>query len=992
MKIVTKLLEQANQSRSVWALWNWNSQITEEQMNKQFYQIKDAGFSGIILRPSKSISPLYLSEEFNYFFIQLLALAEKESISVMMGDDLSTPPVSPFSQTLTLQKNHRAIRLTLIDEQNLESGEQFQFTPEQGRQEYLLVSPRTSQRRISLEGTKLLYDGTEETTTKWTAPKGSWKIIRLAVVDAKTDTGELIPNFFSMKCAQSYINTVLEPLCELQGKKLSPSFKGLYCEMPPIVPSKTGIPWDEELFVSKYRSRFKRNLITTLPALFFPAHENDAKYRPHVLNFIQDTLMERFPSVCQKWATSKKLDFWFIGAESDVTDLNSSVSPLFTLANNDYNVTGLRCDTDSPISEAAVITTAALNRDLYKRSTAVVINRNNHMKSNTLAEAKYFADSAILNGADIIIIDGLYMNQEYTFSRTTPPGISFAHPDFPKMKELVSTIRNTIAATTSQMEFPSCVALLYPSQSAMADYAVADPAIIQNVTATFLKVVDQLHASQVPFTILTEQDATECKVNSDGTLIHPKSDKVISGIILPYSRLINNSLFVLLEKFAIKKGTVIFLNEAPQGSFDDGVSGTFVNRVEKLINAKSKSVYASTTAELPNYFTPEQTHVDYRITPEVDLEAIRINFSQYEDLTGVTIQNRSDELLPLALPRINHHRYYQFDPINGKICKVDSGDPQHEENFQFDVQPHETLILFSSGGTAGSIKEGLLEQELYQYRIRMRNDRWGFVANSLNNFPLTRWNTRMSIDRGTGVLSNYYETTFELATAAVESYLVFADSRAKADKSIQNRFKVLLNGQELPILDDRTPSPEDAWAYFDDDSSILLYSLEEYLERGTNTIRIMRNSTGPTPEPLLYPPIVSVKAPVEQTPKGWRIIPAPEENNFSWGGNGYPYLVGTGTYTHSFEVPQGAERIVLCFDKLSGSADIALNGESLKTLLWPPYRLDITDMVIEKRNELTVTVRNSLSAISHLNGKDSGISGDVFLEVYDPSMSNADEE
>ncbi len=332
MKIVTKLLEQAEKKPVAWALWNWNSQITEEHLLRQFSEIKDSGFSGIILRPTCTITPDYLSDEFNTFFLSLLSLAEKNDISVMLGDDQFTPPSSDYTQDMINCKNFRAQRLELREQVNLEQGDHYSFTPQKNEQEFVVASVRSAQGKIILEGSQILYNGDTEIKTEWKATKGLWKISRYIVADVRNDSGEFVPNFFNMRYAQSYITKVLEPICEIQGKKVSPNFTGVYCEMPPIVPSKSGLPWDDELFISKYRSRFKRELLLAIPTLFFPTTDADAKYRTHVLNFLQSTLVERFPLICQKWVQNKGLEFWFVGAESDVTDTHSSVSPLFTLS------------------------------------------------------------------------------------------------------------------------------------------------------------------------------------------------------------------------------------------------------------------------------------------------------------------------------------------------------------------------------------------------------------------------------------------------------------------------------------------------------------------------------------------------------------------------------------------------------------------------------------------------------------------------------------
>jgi len=977
LKTVSKLLEKSEKDQLMWAMWNWNGRISEHHITEQFDKIVASGFNGILIRPLEDIIPSYLSEEFIQLFNTLLILAEKAGIKVLIADDFTALPPSSFSQILTSNKTFRANRLVLLESVDMEGDDHYEFIPNGSQKEYVIAAPLLVGKKISLEGSKTLFDGDEHRKTSWTATKGTWRVMHFAVENARTDSGEYMPNFFSTKCAQSYTTMILDQL--IPGRAPT-SFGGIYCEMPPIVPSKRGIPWDDELLVPKYRSRFKKNLVTTIPALFVPVVDSDAKYRPHILNFIHDTFFERFASTCNKWAQSKKVDSWFIGAEIDRQDPLTS-SSLFTQTDELFSVTGIRNDSGKEVGEASLITTAAFNKSHKNRHTAIVLGRNSHMKSPTLAELKRSADRAIFNGADRIIIDGFMVNNGYQFSRTTPPAISFSHPDFDKLTSLITSLKNEYSVLSCSEKPQKMSAILFPSQSAMADFAVTDPEINSSVITEFMAITNSLRSNQIPFTVLSEQCVHECKINSDGTISNLATGEIYDSLILPYSRLINNSLFVQLEKFAIKKGVLLFINEAPRGSFDDGVSASFVTRIDKLLKSKTKRVYKTSITEMVEKLKEEQE------VPLVEVEnsdcEITVVHGKYEDVSLITVLNSGSEPVACSAPHIEHHRYYQLDHTTGKLLKVDAGNPRNEnELFPFYVQPQEVITLLSSGSGPGTVKPGILAHDEPDYRIKIRNDRWFFTALSLNSFPLTRWNTRMSIDRNSGLLSNYYETTFELDRPDIESYLVLFDSRAKNSMNINDRFKVLLNGTELhPVIREK-PAGDSPSSFVDCDSQLLVYPLQEALDRGKNSVRIMRNSTGYTPDPLNYPPTILVDSPIEQIPGGWKIVKLPDEHTYSWGETGYPYLVGTGQYTINFEVPDGSEQVLLNFENLSGSAEIAINGKEVASLLWPPYRVDVTEDIDSKRNELSVTVKNSLSPLTQLNGKESGIIGNVYLEVF----------
>jgi hypothetical protein len=367
--------------------------------------------------------------------------------------------------------------------------------------------------------------------------------------------------------------------------------------------------------------------------------------------------------------------------------------------------------------------------------------------------------------------------------------------------------------------------------------------------------------------------------------------------------------------------------------------------------------------------------------------------SAYSEVNGsraVMIQNSSDTPVSISLPRFMEKHFYQLNSSIGKLFKVEDSKIDSNEPFRFLVQPYETTTLFAGVGSVGNISNGTIIQEEYQYRIKLRNNKWEFSPLTLNSFPLTRWSTRMSIDRATGLISNYYETSFEATGKEADAYLLFLDSKIRSDSSSSAIFKVLVNGQEL-IATTRTADEDSKMSFFDNDKNLLVFDIQEHLIRGKNSIRVMQNSVDKKLDILSYPPIVAIDAPVEQTPKGWSVHnPQDDQELFSWGGSGYPYLVGRAEYKITFEAPTTAKRVILQFDGLSGVAEIILNGEDVATIVSAPYRVDITNYLSRNRDELTVRVSNTSSPINALNCKESGILGDVYLEIFDDSMG-ADE-
>ncbi len=77
--------------------------------------------------------------------------------------------------------------------------------------------------------------------------------------------------------------------------------------------------------------------------------------------------------------------------------------------------------------------------------------------------------------------------------------------------------------------------------------------------------------------------------------------------------------------------------------------------------------------------------------------------------------------------------------------------------------------------------------------------------------------------------------------------------------------------------------------------------------------------------------------------------------------DGVKYFSGTATYTSTFEWKDKgskAERIGLDLGKVKNVAELKLNGKSLGTLWKPPFSIDVTDALVQGKNELEIKITN----------------------------------
>jgi hypothetical protein len=81
----------------------------------------------------------------------------------------------------------------------------------------------------------------------------------------------------------------------------------------------------------------------------------------------------------------------------------------------------------------------------------------------------------------------------------------------------------------------------------------------------------------------------------------------------------------------------------------------------------------------------------------------------------------------------------------------------------------------------------------------------------------------------------------------------------------------------------------------------------------------------------------------------------------SWTQTGLANFSGSAIYTRSFVLPSSFrdQRLMLDLGRVSSVADVFVNGEHAGTLVWSPYRIDITRLIKPGENQIKVVVTNT---------------------------------
>jgi hypothetical protein len=159
------------------------------------------------------------------------------------------------------------------------------------------------------------------------------------------------------------------------------------------------------------------------------------------------------------------------------------------------------------------------------------------------------------------------------------------------------------------------------------------------------------------------------------------------------------------------------------------------------------------------------------------------------------------------------------------------------------------------------------------------------------------------------------------------------------------------------------------------DAEIREISIAGYLKEGINDISV-RMAVGKQTHGLLD--FVKLIGDFALIPSGDSYVIGPPVSSLqtgSWTEQGYPFYSGTGEYTARITIPEGYlkdRQFLLCVDCGKDVLEVVVNGREAGRRLWAPYKLDVSGLLREGENiislKITNTMFNLLEAILQSSG------------------------
>ena len=972
-----------------WALWIWNGRVDASEVERRVNDLISKGFGGIAVRPGRDMCPGYMSQEFLDNFGIVLEAARHNKVGVRLADDFSLIWDGCLDEVIEQNRKLRAEYLVYEREAAPSSGELDVEVALDPAYEYIAQALKKVGKTLSTADVRQVAVPVGKSSFHWRAPGPEWRLLLYRREAVRSPSGRGVPNVLNQKTVFGYIQSTLEVIKGEFSRYVPTTFEGFITEMPALRPGGGAIYWDDDIAV-KYKSRYKREFMPMLPSLFLdlPGAE---RARTQTYSFVYNLMAERFAAVLDGWAKKYRLSQWVLWPEAGVYRPDNALCDGFVPPEPALPSLGLQ-NLDGGLENFALLRAVAdVNTNQYRRETLTVVGRNRTGAGNALLDLKREIDMSLLAGPSRLIIDGIYFNTDQRNTCKAPFNPSWYSPEWEHMGLLCAysaRAEDMIAGVHASRE----VAVLSPSGAVMGDYAPSGAAAAAAGLARFRNAVDALCCFGKGFDVVTEELLLSCMVRQNGEFA--TADRIRKGnyqaLVVPYAPYVSRSLLVFFEKLATRGTTLVFVDEPPEGTLEDGATASVASRIQKLVAPRRENVSVVATADL------EQSLAN--IKPEAALmresgEPSDVGVQVYHGEGGklYLFHNILDNTEQTVIAEVQAEKYFaSIDCATGALTEIEPVDVERNTaRLRLTLSPLQTAFIVSGAAPLGKAEEGGFNPHALpprSYRIIFK-DQWDFEPLSANALPLPSWSVRIGMSRESGQVSHFYETTFEAKDAPVGCVIVMNGmSRSSAPfQGMEVSFNgVRVDAEETPHNSRRVPSPPpsvDALAKIFCGAQVI--NISGKVVKGMNRLSIRTTGNAVDPQTLIYPPLIAGEFAVVKGAHGLAIDKAAVmAGHDSWVKHGYPYMSGRARYSQMFEVPNDYDKLVLRFSKVSGTVYVKINDIDVGVLHWPPMELDVTQYCNVQRNRLTVEVVNTIDNVLHISGRPSGLTGEVYIDVY----------
>ncbi|MBW8326128.1 MAG: hypothetical protein K0M50_15285 [Prolixibacteraceae bacterium] len=949
-------------------LWDWNEQISEEGIDFQMKEFKKAGIGGVFVHPRPGLLTEYLSEDWFHLFDYTVQKGKELDMKVWIYDENSYP--SGFAgghvpaEMPDSYKHGAGLSMEIQETLNVQLSDTIGVILKKTDAGFADITATATQ-EIGQKGTYYIFRKTYPGKSAW---YGGFSYVDL-----------LYPGV-----TQKFMDVTMTKGYEKNVADFGKTLPGIFTDEPNLEAAMgkgTMLRWTPDLW-DVFQQRWGYDLKVNLPSLIEETG-NWKKVRHDYYELILELFIDRWAKPWSKYCDEKNLDwtghYWEHGWPIPGDGIDESAfyiwhqQPGVDMLGNRLDTAGLggQFGNDRAVRELL----SAANQAGRKRTLSETYGGGGwEMNFET---QKRLVDWEVVMGVNFVNQHLSYYSLNGVRKFDYPPSFSYHEPWWEHYK-LMGDYIGRISMAMSSGEQINQTLVLQPNTSAWMYFSRQDknPAI-NGIRDGFKNFVYRMEQQHLEYDLGSENVLKELGSVKGKTLKVGKRD--YSLVVIPAEmENIDQITFDLLVKYLDNGGKVLafrkdvpMLNGETSAAVNEliGKSGENWVIAENLTDATALTLLKRDEFAMNDLTKNGMTYHQRRILDDGQVLFVVNSHPTKKASAEITVEGKTVSKLDLTNGKIYS---YPVKPADGKITL--SVDLEAAGSAMFTIsndKPTEPEYALVSGTETTVEPTGTVSVKRESDNIMMVNYLDLKTAKS-DKKDVYFMNALIGLFNENGVeMGNpwqhkiqYKKTYLELDTLfkadswfeASYHFQINADLSDEAMKSIRavverpEMWTVSINGKEV------SKTQGSYWI----DKSFPQFAVGQFLKPGKNTLTLKAPRMNVLAEvmPVYFIGDFLVK-PAKQ---GFEIAGGNISGLGSWREAGLPFYSQKVAYSQTYSVTKtDATAFKVKLNKWNGSvAEVLVNGQQAGLIAWQPNELDVTSLLNDGDNEITVKIAGSL--------------------------------
>jgi hypothetical protein len=948
-------------------LWDWNDQITREGIDFQLEEFKKAGIGGVFVHPRPGLITEYLSEEWHALFDHAVQKGKELGMLVWIYDENSYP--SGFAG------GH--VPAAMPDSYKHGTGLSFEiqevFNPADSLS-YEVILKKTDggfedltedfEAERGKEGEYYLFRRTYPRTSYW---YGGWTYVDL----------------LHRGVTREFMDLTMEGYERYNKDDFGTTVPGIFTDEPNLEAAMgpgTVMRWTPDLWEA-FQSRWGYDLKLHLPSLM---HEvGDWKKVRHdyyelLLEMFLDRWAKPWSRYCERNGLAWTGHYWEHGWPEPTHGFDEAAfyiwhqMPGIDMLGSELVDDGQGGQFGNTRAVRELL--SAANQAGWRRTMSETYGGGGWEMD--FRKFKRLVDWQGVLGVNFVNQHLSYYTLKGVRKFDYPPSFSYHEPWWDNYREMGDYIGRLCMAMSAGEQI-NRILVLQPNTTAWMYFSrVKDNPAIEMIRQDFKHFIYQMEREQIEYDLGSENVLKTLGHVENGELV--VGERAYETVIIPdHMENIDRTTFDLLEKFLSEGGEV--LSFSAKISRVDGVESDEARQLQQTypdqwIRADNLHDLAVEARIYPDDFSVNELSAEGELYHQRRI---------LEDGQLLLLVNSDSYARAYTRIRASGKSVVKLDLETGEIHGVTNTIVDGQLAFDVQLEPIGSALLFISDQVEEDPVPAVEDRSWTEVtaagamRVEPESDNI-LVLNYLDLYTpagemkdVYFMDALVSLFKENGIeFGNPWQHKIQYKTDYLDLDTTFSDT---SGFTVEYHFQVA-RGSDLSVLDDVKAVVErpELWTVSINDSVIQkldgeywidqdfpVYNIGPMLKHGRNTLAIRAERMSIFAE--IMPVYILGEFKVRPLRTGFEITQGGLNELGSWLDAGYPFFPDKVSYTQTFQVEKGDDSFKVRLAGWNGTlAEISVNRRVAGIIAWPPEELDVTELLTDGSNEISVRIIGSL--------------------------------